>query len=49
MRSHIVARQTNQLDIALCELLVDLGQMAELCGADGREVVGVREQDAPAV
>ena len=40
--------QADELDIALGELGLDLGHVAELGGADGREILGMREQDRPA-
>jgi hypothetical protein len=41
--------QPDQLGIALGELRFDPGHVAEFGGADGREILGVREQDGPAV
>ena len=44
-----VDRQADHLDVALVELGLDLGHVAELGGADRGEVLGVGEQHAPAV
>ena len=49
MAVHRVDRQADELAVALGELGLDLGHVAELGGAHGREVLGVREQDGPAV
>eukprot|EP00968_Pinguiococcus_pyrenoidosus_P027012 scaffold7346_cov245-Pinguiococcus_pyrenoidosus.AAC.37 len=45
----VVAAQGHELAIQLEELGRERGGPAQLGGADGREVRGVREQDAPAV
>lgn len=44
-----VGREANQLDAALGELGLELGKGAELGGADGGVVLGVGEEDDPAV
>lgn len=44
-----VGRQSNQLDAALGELGLEFGKGAQLGGADGRVVLGVREQHDPFV
>src|SRR5205823_14249385 len=44
-----VDRQPDELRVALLELGVELGHVAELGGAHRREVLGMREQHAPAV
>ena len=44
-----VDRQAEDLHVALVELGLDLRHVAELGGAHRREVLGVREQHAPAV
>lgn len=44
-----VGRETNQLDAALGELGLELGKGAELGGADGGVVLGMREEDDPGV
>lgn len=44
-----VCGQTNQLDTTLGELGLELGEGAELGGADGRVVFGVGEEDDPVV
>lgn len=44
-----VGRQTEQLDAALGELGLQTGHLTELGGADGGVVLGVREEDDPAV
>jgi hypothetical protein len=41
--------RADDLDAALVELGLDLGHVAELGGADRREVLGVREQHRPFV
>ena len=41
--------QADELGVAFGELRLDLGHIAELGGADRREVLGMREQDRPAV
>ena len=45
----LVAREPDCLDPALGELGLELGHLAELGRADGREVGRVREQDRPRV
>ena len=42
-------RDADDLDVALVELGLDLGHVAELGGANRREVLGVREQHGPGV
>lgn len=49
VRLNSVGRETNQLDTALGELGLKLGKGTELGGADGGEVLGVGEEDDPAV
>lgn len=44
-----IGRETNELDIALGELGLELCESAELGGADRGVVLGVREEDDPAV
>jgi hypothetical protein len=44
-----IDRQADHLAVALLERGPELGQIAELGGADRSEVLGVREQDSPAV
>ena len=44
-----VGRQADQLDAALGELRLELGEGAELGGADGRVVLGMGEEDDPFV
>ena len=44
-----VDRQADDLHVALVELGLELGDVAELGGADRREVLRVGEQHAPAV
>lgn len=44
-----VGRETDQLDAALGELGLELGESTELSGADGSVVLGVGEQDDPVV
>ena len=44
-----IDRQADDLDAALVELRLDLGHVAELGGADRREILGVREQHRPLV
>ena len=44
-----VDAEADDLDVALVELGLELGHVAELGRADRREVLGVREQDAPGV
>ena len=46
---HRIDRQADDLDAAPVELRLDLGEVAELGGADRREVLGMREQDRPFV
>ena len=41
--------QSDDLGVALGELRLDLRHVAELGRANGREVLGMREQDRPAV
>lgn len=45
----MTTHQTNELDTALGELGLQLGKGTELGGADGGEVIGVREEDGPLV
>ena len=44
-----VDREADDLDVALVELRLDAGHVAELCGADRGEVTRVREQHGPGV
>ena len=44
-----IGAEADQLDVALVEIGLELGGGAELGGADGGEVLGVGEEDAPAV
>lgn len=44
-----VGREADQLDAALGELGLQLGEGAQLGGADGSEILGVREEDNPVV
>ncbi len=44
-----VGRETDELDAALGELGLELGEGAELGGTDGGEVLGVGEEDDPVV
>lgn len=44
-----VGAQTDQLNSTSSELGLKLGESAQLSGADGGEVIGVREKDGPAV
>lgn len=44
-----VGAQTDQLDSTSSELGLELGKSAQLSGADGGEVIGVREKNGPAV
>lgn len=45
----IVGAQANELDAASSELRLELSESTELGGANGGEVIRVREQDGPAV
>jgi hypothetical protein len=49
MSVHRVDAQADQLGVALGELGLDLGHVAQLGGAHRREVLGVGEQDRPLV
>ena len=44
-----VGGKTNQLDAALLKVGLELGKSAELGGAHGSVVLGVREEDDPVV
>lgn len=44
-----VGRETNQLDATLGELRLELGESAQLSGADGGVVLGVGEENDPVV
>src|SRR5690606_41426945 len=44
-----IDRDADQLDVALLELLLEASHRAELGGADRREILRVRDEDAPAV
>src|SRR4029077_5504976 len=44
-----IDRQTDDLDAAFIELRLDLGHVAELGGADGGEILWMREQHGPFV
>lgn len=44
-----VGAQAQQLDAALGELGLEAGHLAQLGGADGGEVLGVREEDHPVI
>lgn len=45
----LVGAQANELDTASSELGLELGEGAQLGGADGGEVIGVGEEDGPLV
>lgn len=49
MALNSVCAQADELDIPLGELGLKLGEGAELGGADGGVVLGVREEDDPVV
>jgi len=49
VRIHRVHRQGDGLDVALGELVLELGGEAQLRGAHRGEVGGMREQHAPAI
>ncbi len=49
MAAEGVGREANQLDAALGELGLEAGHLAELGGAHGSVVLGVREKDGPLV
>jgi len=49
MRLDRIGRQTDQLDTTLLEFRLELGKGAELSSADGSVVLGVGEEDNPAV
>jgi hypothetical protein len=49
VRLNVVGAQTDELDTASSELGLELGEGAELGGADGGEVIGVGEEDSPLV
>ena len=49
MRVHRVDRQADELAVALGELRLHAGHVAQLGGAHWREVLRVREQTDPAV
>lgn len=44
-----VGRETDELGPAARKLWLELCECAELCGADGRVVLGVREENDPVV
>ena len=44
---HTVDGQADHFDVASAELAAQPGSSAQLCGAHGSVVSGVREQDAP--
>lgn len=44
-----ITYQADHLDAALLEFILHLGKCAQLGGADGREVGGVREQNGPTI
>jgi hypothetical protein len=46
---HRIDAEADDLGVALLELGLQLRHVAELGGADGREVLGVGEQDGPSV
>jgi hypothetical protein len=41
--------EADHLDVALPEIRLELGHIAELSRADGCEVLGMREDDAPGI
>jgi hypothetical protein len=47
--AHTIQPLTHDLDVALLELWGQSCNGTQLSGADGGEVVGVREEDSPAV
>lgn len=49
VRLGAIGRQANELGVSLLKLRLQLGESTQLGGADGGEVVGVREQDGPLV
>src|SRR5262249_52281127 len=49
VRRYVVDRQRDHLAVALLELQLELRDEAELRRADGREVLGMREEDRPFV
>lgn len=49
VRVNGVGGETDQLDAALGELRLELGERTELGGADGSEIFRVREEDDPVV
>ena len=49
VRRGVVGRETNELDASLGELGLELGESSELGGADGSEIIGVREENSPVV
>src|SRR3546814_4731743 len=49
MIAHGVDREANDLAVALREFRFGLGEIAELGGADRREILGVREKHSPRV
>src|SRR5262245_6882527 len=49
MAVHGIDAQADDLDPALVELRLDPRHVAELGGADGREVLGMREQHGPRI
>ena len=49
MAADRVGRQAEQLDAALGELGLETGELAELGGANGSVVLGVREEYEPVV
>lgn len=44
-----VRAQSDELDPPLREFWLEFGECAQLCGADGSEVLGVRKEDNPAI
>src|SRR3546814_17986273 len=49
MIAHGVDREADDLAVALREFRFGLGEIAELGGADRREILGVREKHSPRV
>jgi hypothetical protein len=49
MIAHGIDGEADDLGVPLVELRLQLGHVAELGGADRREILGVREEDRPAV
>jgi hypothetical protein len=45
---HVIARQSEQFDVSLFELVLELSCASQLGRANRREIVWMREQNAPA-